>query len=103
MTTTYACISVGTLQEAITQDTTYTKAVSKILNTCTIVQFQKKYPYPHGGNFYFRPPTPPGIYTVGAACYSPPPPGIWLSALWEVYLSQKGCICCTMFYYAKDN
>ena len=37
---------MGTLREAITQDTTYTEAVSNILKTCTIVQFQEKYPYP---------------------------------------------------------
>ena len=54
------------------------------------------------GTFTLDPP-PPGIYTVGAACYIPPPPGIWLSTLWEVYFSQKCCICCTMFFYAKDN
>ena len=43
---TTTCTSIETLQEAITQDTTYTEAVSKILNTSVIVQFQKKYPYP---------------------------------------------------------
>ena len=58
------------------------------------------------GTFTLDPQPPPPefpFYTVGVACYSPPPSGIWLSTLWEVYLCQKCCICCTMFFYAEKK
>ena len=70
-----------------------TEAVSKILNTSIIAWFQKKFCTLHRGNFYFRlSPLEFSFNTDGVACHSPPPPGIWLSTLWKVYLCPKYCI-----------